>query len=192
MTRRKAQLGTALREATVFLTRIHDDLWQLIRSLDALMAEKGWVPPKTTAVTSGLGNGLGAEYWVAQSVWRVYLPAREAKKIDDKVLRGLAICEFALAPKEKIQAACLCVAAEFGRPVAFSKVWEDWNWDGGDILSRLQDSSGIFKIPDAVLKDDFLPQATRAQAFVVPFADIATEQGLRQVIVAPLLDLLKS
>jgi hypothetical protein len=184
MTSTTLPFGAAVREATVFLDRVHEELWELIRSLDTLMAAQRWSPPDTTAVTHGLGNGLGANSWVVRTIWRVYAPAKEMKA--DRLQR-LSICEFALAPPEHTEALCICVSAQFAKPSSFAEFWDNWDWSVPSPFGTLPTSANRQQIPPEVLDQVFSAGGVQARGTVLPLASIRNEEGLITSVVPNLL-----
>ena len=116
------RLGQSIIQAMKFLRGVHKDVYELVTSLDAAMAEKNWYPARKNRVSSELSNALSFEGWLISGIWRLYVPNATASKTT--TVAGILVdFEPAEVYDEPI---CLLAVARFSSAMPGTDIWDEW------------------------------------------------------------------
>lgn len=174
-------VGQNAHQAVVFLKTFYRDLHSMMATCQQFLDERGWRPAKSSKIAE-LSNSLNRPHrWVLDSLFRSYLQAPSGTREAIVLLVLLNVKHF-----EDVQ--ILAVRAHFDKPITHQKIWNHWT-SGLRVLDYLTTDPKSSKIPEEVIQDGALPDASRAHGFLVPIDKLTDEKAVRQLLIEPLLKL---
>jgi hypothetical protein len=180
-----ADLGRSVSTAYQFLRGIHQDTSQLLAALDGAMAERHWRATEKSRVSWALSNGLKPNRWLADYLFRWYVPTgtelnnirvliaylvrfAPLRAVDQPVLFGAAV-RFRKSPPYKK-----------GLKAPWRKYWKDLD----TVIAGLVDVPG----PRPLATDQIerlLPESD-AVGMILPLTGLRDSESVRANCVAPL------
>lgn len=177
-------LGRAISDATKFLRGIHDDLRCQIRSLDRLMADRGWKPAEPNRIGWELGNSLNVETkWVSDFLQRAYVP-EDSQLTADRVIVVIWYLYFDDGDLHE-GPTMAAVAARLGSSQGFTYL-PGPKW----YIGAIYPAAGTATEPVTLTLEQvssFLPAAVAGAALVVPLCEMTNEGVLFSRLVGPML-----
>lgn len=167
------ELGLSVTRAFQFLTEYRNDLVLLLSSLDILMDEHEW--KRVEATKPNQDSIVDADF-------RLF--SRDAQGAATNLVIG--VNTESCPPKPLTSPVALVVAASFVKPVSHRQVWDNW-WTVGShrILKAVGTTAKPVLVDPRLRHPGFIPDAERAEVFVVPICDITSVDLLRKRVVEP-------
>jgi hypothetical protein len=126
--------GKDIKTALAYVNSFFKDVGLLFKSLDSLLAEKGFVVHPTAGNKSTfvepLTNHIGVSTrWVMKNIQRLYVP-EEAIEKKEKGIDKSTIVTFSLNPLSVFEMPMLsCGVVKYAKPYALSTIWDLWLWE---------------------------------------------------------------
>lgn len=178
-------LGQSVKQAVLFLEQIFSDVYSLVRSLDGTMVERGWQSLEPNRITRDLGNGLNAQHWVLNTLYRLYAPAK-----GEYPDRALAV-EIQFTPEDHDEAMILVAAVRLPKDARQSRAGVMSVWaDSRHVFRFLAGTQGPREINEELRKEGFFDGAEEVKAFLVPLCELSDAETVRRRLVEPALALL--
>jgi hypothetical protein len=177
------ELGRSITRAVRFLRQIHQDMYQLLTSLDSLMAESGWQPTGKKYVTSGLSNGMDLDAWVLTWLFRFYVPSGSPAEFEE--LAAFIIWCDPPPGSTFDQPMVLATAARFPTPITNEAMWQQWK-STAPALQGLGTQPGPRPLAQKEFSS-FLPAAREVIGGAVPLCGLTGNDALRSLLVEPTL-----
>jgi hypothetical protein len=176
------ELGRSVTRAARFLWGFFNEVGQLVEELDAVMSERGWQPTEKGRVTYGLTNANYPDGWLADYVFRFFVP-HPSSAAAFRTVFGVVV-RFD-PPGSYDQPVVLAVRAEYPLPTDWNTLFQ--NWEGSDIpIDGLAATPGPRPLTPGETKT-FLPSTSSVNGLVVPLCQLANADDLRTRVINPLL-----
>lgn len=173
-------VGRNAKQAIVFLKSFYRDVQSLMVACEQQLGEHGWKPPPSSQIGE-LSNSLRKPHrWVLDSVFRSFIQTDGSRE-------ALVILVL-LNMKQFDDAQVLAVRGHFDKPAKHERIWNSWT-NATRMIEFLMTEPGTTEIPADAYKDAALPDASRANGFLVPLDKLTDEQALHTLLIEPLLKL---
>lgn len=177
-------LSKAIRQATVFLEQVHEDVYSLLTSLVDMLGRDGWCVAYNGRVSWDLGCKLESDWWVLPDAWLLFLPQACKDMNSDRFIA--VACHFTqLEGTIHDYATFTASAIRCPNKLSADALWYDWE-PHAEVYSACLGKNAFVALPLSKFTRKLRLEA-KASTIMLPLSDLTEANALRTKIVEPLL-----